>query len=930
MDSLSAAPALDAMVSAASALLDPAALAHVTVEHARELLACDGVDLYWWDAAASVLAPLASTSPSTAQPIQLLHTEQGAGGQAFAQRRPVVVEDYQTWGPGAAGSVALGVRSAVAVPLLVRDEARGALVAVSYTPRSVTPAEVRLLTVLAAQFAPALETMRLYAESERQRAEAEALTHLMQRGAAEPDPDRVVALVAEYASRLLGSDYAGVALRDEDGVDAWHGLWGAQSDAGALAPFPTDTAVARRLFEARQTVVLERLGEALEAPLDLFPLHQSEGGRTGLPTPLLSHDVVMGVLVLGWRTAVTPTAAQLRLSETLAGYAATIIENARARAENTRTQVAATERAAELATALRDLAASEESLAAAQQLVHLGNWEQDLVSGEMRWSDEAYRLLGYAPGKVVPTLDRYRDAVHPEDRDDVIAALHETATRGTPSSFVYRVAGPDGALRMVQTEARLERDETGAPRRLVGAALDVTERHAMEAALRHQVLYDALTDLPNRTLLHDRLAQAFLSTARTGRPLALLLLDLDRFKEVNDTLGHHAGDLLLQRVAERLQQAMRGVDTVARLGGDEFAVLLTTADETGALLVARKLLDTLEAPIEVEGQPLQIGASVGIALCPVHGADAQTLLRRADVALYVAKRARGGYAVYAPAQDAHSPDRLTLAAALRPAIVQGELVLHYQPMVALATGRARDVEALARWRHPKFGFVPPDEFIPLAEQTGQIGALTRWVLAEALRQGQAWRRVGRVLTVQVNLSMFNLHDPQLPEMILELLAQYETPPEGLCIELSESVLMADAARTLAVLTWLADQGVRVAVDDFGTGYSSLAYLKRLPVHQLKIDRTFMRDLATDEADAAIVASTIGLGHALGLAVVAEGVEDQNTWERLAELGCDLAQGHYLSQPLPPDEFERWLDTATAPASRGGLSAGVGTGVDHGK
>jgi len=226
--------------------------------------------------------------------------------------------------------------------------------------------------------------------------------------------------------------------------------------------------------------------------------------------------------------------------------------------------------------------------------------------------------------------------------------------------------------------------------------------------------------------------------------------------------------------------------------------------------------------------------------------------------------------------------------------------------------------------------VPPDEFIPLAEQTGQIGALTRWVLAEALRQGQAWRRVGRVLTVQVNLSMFNLHDPQLPEMILELLAQYETPPEGLCIELSESVLMADAARTLAVLTWLADQGVRVAVDDFGTGYSSLAYLKRLPVHQLKIDRTFMRDLATDEADAAIVASTIGLGHALGLAVVAEGVEDQNTWERLAELGCDLAQGHYLSQPLPPDEFERWLDTATAPASRGGLSARVGTGVDHGK
>jgi len=875
-DSPLAAPALDAMVRAASALLDPAALAHVTVEHARELLAGDGVDLYWWDAAAAVLAPLASTSASTAQPIQLLHAEQGAGGQAFAQRRPVVVEDYQTWGPGATGTAALGVRSAVAVPLLVRDEARGVLVAVSYTPRAFTPAEVRLLTILAAQFAPALETMRLYAESERQRAEAEALAHLMQRGAAEPDPDRVVALVAEYAGRLLGADYAGVALRDEDGADAWHGPWGARSDAGALAPFPADTAVARRLFEARQTVVLERLGEAPEAPLDLFPLHQSEGGRTGLATPLLSHDVAMGVLVLGWRTAVTPTVAQLRLAETLAGYAATIIENARARAENARARAAAMERAAELAVVLHDLAASEESLATAQQLVHLGSWERDLVSGAMRWSDEAYRLLGYAPGTVVPTSARYRAAIHPEDRDDVIAALDETATRGTPSSVVYRVAGPDGALRMVRTEARLERDETGAPRRLVGAALDVTERHAMEEALRHQVLYDALTDLPNRTLLHDRLAQAILAATRHGRPLALLLLDLDRFKDVNDTLGHQAGDLLLQGVAERLSQAMRAVDTVARLGGDEFAVLLAATDDTGALRAARKLLDALEAPIAVEGQPLHVGASVGIALCPAHGSDAQTLLRRADVALYVAKRARGGFALYAPAQDAHSPGRLALAAALRPAIAHGDLVLHYQPVVALATGWMRGVEALARWRHPEAGLVPPDEFIPLAEQTGQMGALTRWVLTEALRQGQAWRRAGHVLTMQVNLSMFNLHDPRLPEMILELLARYETPPEELCIELTESVVMADAAHTLAVLTRLADRGVRVAVDDFGTGYSSLAYLKRLPVHQLKIDRTFVRDLSTDETDAAIVASTIGLGHALGLAVVGEGVEEYLT------------------------------------------------------
>lgn len=251
---------------------------------------------------------------------------------------------------------------------------------------------------------------------------------------------------------------------------------------------------------------------------------------------------------------------------------------------------------------------------------------------------------------------------------------------------------------------------------------------------------------------------------------------------------------------------------------------------------------------------------------------------------------------------------------MREAIVQGELLLHYQPLTALATGRVRGVEVLVRWRHPEAGLIPPSEFIPLAEQTGQMGALTGWVLEEALRQGQVWRRGGHVLTLHVNLCMYNLRDPHFTETVRDLLDRYETPAEGLVLELTESVVMADALHTLAVLTRLAAQGVRIAVDDFGTGYSSLAYLKRLPVHELKIDQTFVRDMAIDVADAAIVASTISLGHALGLTVVAEGVEDRPTWERLAALGCDLAQGYYLSRPLPPADLERWLVTSGSPTA----------------
>ncbi len=442
-------------------------------------------------------------------------------------------------------------------------------------------------------------------------------------------------------------------------------------------------------------------------------------------------------------------------------------------------------------------------------------------------------------------------------------------------------------------------------------ALDVTARARAEEALRRQALHDALTGLPNRTLLYDRLEQALHVVVRDAGGLALLLFDLDRFKEVNDTLGHQAGDLLLQEIAARVRGAVRASDTVARLGGDEFAVLLPGADAAGAIAATHTLLAALATPIALDGQALACTASIGIALAPTHGTDGATVLRRADVAMYVAKRAGSGYAVYAAAHDQHSPARLTLETELRAALAAGALVLHYQPTVDVRSGRADRVEALVRWPHPQQGLIPPDQFIPLAEQTGLIVPLTQWVLETALAQCHAWEQAGWALGVAVNLSMRSLHDPGLPETIAWLLRRYAVPPGRLTLEITESALMVDPAQAQAVLLRLTALGVQLAIDDVGTGYSSLGYLKQLPVDAVKIDKSFVQNMGhTTTKDSAIVRSIIDLGHNLGLAVVAEGVEDQATWQRLRAAGCDVAQGFYMSRPMPAAELEHWLATTS--------------------
>ncbi|WP_448641296.1 putative bifunctional diguanylate cyclase/phosphodiesterase [Geodermatophilus sp. URMC 63] len=427
--------------------------------------------------------------------------------------------------------------------------------------------------------------------------------------------------------------------------------------------------------------------------------------------------------------------------------------------------------------------------------------------------------------------------------------------------------------------------------------------------IREAGLSDELTGLPNRRLLTDRLEQALLMGMRRGTTVGVLLIDLDRFKEVNDTLGHHYGDRLLTAVAERLRRSFRASDTVARLGGDEFAVVLPdVAGATAARTLAEKSLRALHEPLVVDGVSLSVDASVGVALAPQHGSDANELLRAADVAMYEAKENKREVAVYDPALDVNSLGRLALLGDLRRALQQDEFVLHFQPKVDMDGSAVHGVEALVRWEHPERGLVPPAEFIPLAEGTGLIVPLTLHTLELALAQGGRWAQAGYELQVAVNLSPRCLVELELPRLVAEMLRRRDVPARLLRLELTKSTIMADPSRALAALTELRQLGVSISIDDFGTGYSSMSYLRRLPVDELKIDRSFVMDMQDNDNDAVLVRSSIDLGHNLGLTVVAEGVEDLDTHQALARLGCDVVQGFHWARPMAGAELTEWLRT----------------------
>jgi diguanylate cyclase (GGDEF)-like protein/PAS domain S-box-containing protein len=529
-------------------------------------------------------------------------------------------------------------------------------------------------------------------------------------------------------------------------------------------------------------------------------------------------------------------------------------------------------------------------------------------------TDREGRLSYLSPAaerRLGPLTD-LRDVLHPVDRQPVLDALAASTPGEGPAE-----ARLDGRLGSEETGWRhyeLSVQDLFADPAVGGLVLtgrDVSERHLMQAEMTHRALHDTLTGLPNRALLADRFDHALLTARHDGTTTGLLLLDLDRFKEINDTLGHHVGDELLVQVGARLSESLRGSDTVARLGGDEFAVLLPDIGGIEAVAaVAAKLRSALEAPFVVGELTLQVEASFGVVVSGLHGDDASVLLQRADVAMYVAKERGLGVFAYDEAMDGHTPERLALLGDLRRALEMDELVLHYQPQIDLATNEVRSAEALVRWHHPTRGLVLPDAFIPLAEHTGLIGPLTRHVLDLALAQARRWLDDGNPLPVCVNLSARNLLDGRLPEQVAELLAQHDVPARMLLVEVTESAIMSDPVHAGEVLHRLHALGVKIAIDDFGVGYTSLGQLTTLPISELKIDRSFVMAMTDDRSNELIVNSVVDLGHNLGMITVAEGIETADAVSALTAHGCDAGQGYHYTRPLPADAFDEWRATWT--------------------
>ncbi len=528
----------------------------------------------------------------------------------------------------------------------------------------------------------------------------------------------------------------------------------------------------------------------------------------------------------------------------------------------------------------------------------------DLAGNIVMANRHAAKLHGYAEASELVGVDAYHlvTASYYEQ-----AQLHNELVMqgGVLRGVEYPARRKDGTAFPAEMSAARIVDERGQPNGYMASVRDVTERKLAQETLAHQARHDALTGLPNRTLLRDRLEEAMLRHAVHGTPIALLFMDLNRFKEVNDTFGHHYGDALLEELSRRLGYALRSDDTIARLGGDEFAALLPNAGVEEAIAVAGKLASTVDAPFVIEGQDFYVGISVGIALCPDHGQDAALLMRRADIAMYAAKRTGNGNVVYSPDQDDTNPVRHELMRDLRRAIEHGGLVLHYQPQIDLRTDNGLQAEALIRWEHPDNGFAPPASFVPLAEETGLIRPLTTWVLNEALRQCALWRSKGMDVRVAVNLSARSLHDADLVATVDSALKRWDVPAANLALEITESAIIVDPHRAMQPLAELHAMGVRFAIDDFGTGYSSLSYLQRLPIDQIKVDRSFVMDMTTNSDNAVIVRSILDLAHSLGMEVVAEGVETSEIRDALEDMGCDLIQGYHVCRPVDADGYANW-------------------------
>jgi diguanylate cyclase (GGDEF)-like protein len=572
--------------------------------------------------------------------------------------------------------------------------------------------------------------------------------------------------------------------------------------------------------------------------------------------------------------------------------------------------------------AIRALRQSESRLIQAQQVARLGNWDWDIVRDQVQWSDEIFRLFPIESTALDASFQSFLNFVHPDDRQRVNAAIDDALANKAQFLVEHRIVGNDGREVTVEQQADVVFGDNDTPLRMIGTVQDVSERKRTELQIHQLAYFDALTGLPNREHFRRNAERALRAAKRNNQRLALIFLDLDEFKYINDTLGHDAGDELLCNIADYLQHSVRTSDVVAkldmedsnrtalsRLGGDEFTVLLPDLTETEvAAKVAERILEKLRRPVKIQGKEFFITGSLGIALYPDDGHSVETLLKNADIAMYHAKQGgKNSYRFYARHMDERVQARLSMESKLKRALERDELALHYQAKVEIRSGRVTGVEALLRWDNPEMGQVSPARFIPVAEETGLIVPIGDWVLHTACRQAQRWREAGLVpRSVAVNLSSHQFRRGGLIETVERALASTGWDPQWLELELTESVIMENAEETIRVLNRLKAMGISLSVDDFGTGYSSMAYLKRFPLDVVKIDRSFVNDIATDPNDATIVRAIIALARGLNLTSIAEGVETEQQLNFLREQGCDQIQGYLVNRPVPAEQMESLL------------------------
>ena len=573
--------------------------------------------------------------------------------------------------------------------------------------------------------------------------------------------------------------------------------------------------------------------------------------------------------------------------------------------------------------AFAHLAESRQRLASAQRIARMGNWEWRTGEARFAVSDETLDALHLHDVGLDGTGESAVRLVHPDDREQVLDAIRQALASGEPLCLDFRIALPNATVRWIQLQAEILRDASEGQAGLAGTVQDVTERYLAQDRIRYLAYYDSLTRLPNRTLFCEQLERAVLRAPRSSGRLAVMFVDLDNFKRVNDTLGHSVGDQILAAVAERVTGCLRQGDTTARNhddplidadnqarlvgrhGGDEFTLFVADLkQDSDAALIARRLLASLSQPFVVGAQEIVASASIGIAMCPDDGSDVETLLRHADAAMFHAKeRGRNNYQYYSHSIGAAAFQKLALESSLRKALERDEFVLHYQPIVRIVDSGVVAAEALLRWRHPERGMVLPGEFIPLAEETGMIVPLSDWVLREACRQARAWQLAGLgPVHVAVNVSAAYLQRANLAHAVASALNSASLDPGCLGLELTESVFAHDLEATLTLFKGLRDLGVTLAIDDFGTGYSSLSYLRRFPLHALKIDRSFVRDLPHDEDAVALATAIIAMARSLKLELIAEGVDTSLQLEFLRANGCERYQGFLFSPAVPPQEF----------------------------